>query len=96
MSPAVAFMSYVRFDDQHENGRLTELSQRLSSEVGLQTGSEFRIFHRNDVAWVSNGRSASMSRAMRSPFSSRSSHPVFSKAEPAAVNSNVFSIAKST
>jgi hypothetical protein len=48
----VAFMSYVRFDDQYENGRLTDLCQRLSDEVRLQTGSEFRIFQdRKDIAW---------------------------------------------
>lgn len=36
-----AFMSYVRSDDQHENGRLTELCKRLSGELRLQTGEEF-------------------------------------------------------
>jgi cobaltochelatase CobT len=47
----VAFMSYVRFDDQHERGRLTEFCQSLSGEVRLKTGSEFRIFQdRNDIA----------------------------------------------
>jgi hypothetical protein len=29
----IGFMSYVRFDDEHENGRLTELCKRLSGEV---------------------------------------------------------------
>src|SRR4029077_1089262 len=47
-----AFMSYVRFDDEHEDGRLTEFRQRLSGEVRLQTGSDFRIFQdRKDIAW---------------------------------------------
>jgi len=53
MSPVpAAFMSYVRRDDQHENRRLTEFRERLSGEVGLQTGEEFPIFQdSNDIAW---------------------------------------------
>jgi len=48
----VAFMSYVRFDDQHENGRLTQFCERLSGEVRMQTGDKFHIFQdRNDIAW---------------------------------------------
>ncbi|MGH7047434.1 MAG: right-handed parallel beta-helix repeat-containing protein, partial [Stellaceae bacterium] len=47
-----AFMSYVRLDDRHENGRLTQFRERLSGEVRLQTGEEFRIFQdTNDIAW---------------------------------------------
>jgi F-box protein 11 len=45
-------MSYVRRDDQHENSRLTQFRERLSGEVGLQTGEEFPIFQdSNDIAW---------------------------------------------
>ncbi|MFN2453615.1 MAG: right-handed parallel beta-helix repeat-containing protein [Pyrinomonadaceae bacterium] len=45
-------MSYVRFDDQHENGRLTEFRERLSGEVQMQTGESFSIFQdRNDILW---------------------------------------------
>jgi len=53
MSPIpAAFMSYVRRDDQHENRRLTEFRERLSGEVGLQTGEEFKIFQdSSDIAW---------------------------------------------
>jgi hypothetical protein len=53
MSPVpAAFMSYVRRDDQHENNRLTEFRERLSGEVGLQTGEEFVIFQDNKhIAW---------------------------------------------
>ena len=53
MSPVpAAFMSYVRRDDQHENSRLTQFRERLSGEVGLQTGEEFAIFQdNNDIAW---------------------------------------------
>jgi parallel beta-helix repeat protein len=48
----VAFLSYVRLDDQHENGRLSEFCQRLSGEVRLQTGETFHIFQdRNDIRW---------------------------------------------
>jgi hypothetical protein len=48
----VAFLSYVRLDDQHENGRLSDFCARLSGEVRLQTGEAFPIFQdRNDVRW---------------------------------------------
>ncbi|MEM9512368.1 MAG: right-handed parallel beta-helix repeat-containing protein, partial [Cyanobacteria bacterium P01_E01_bin.48] len=48
----VAFMSYVRLDDRHENGRLTQFRERLSGELRMQTGEPFEIFQdRNDVAW---------------------------------------------
>lgn len=48
----VGFMTYVRFDDEHENGRLTEFCKRLSGEVRVQTGERFHIFQdRNDIAW---------------------------------------------
>ena len=51
----VAFMSYVRFDDKHENGRLTEFRERLSAEVKMQTGEEFPIFQdREDIKWGQN------------------------------------------
>lgn len=48
----VAFLSYVRFDDEHDNGRLTEFRERLSREVRIQTGQSFEIFQdRKDIAW---------------------------------------------
>jgi F-box protein 11 len=48
-------MSYVRFDDQHDNGRLTQFRERLSGEVRIQTGEEFPIFQdRNDILWGQN------------------------------------------
>src|SRR3989304_7605505 len=50
-----AFMSYVRFDDKHEDGRLTEFRERLSAEVKMQTGEEFPIFQdRDDIKWGQN------------------------------------------
>ena len=48
----IAFMSYVRMDDAHENGRLSQFRERLSGEVRMQCGEEFEIFQdRNDIAW---------------------------------------------
>ena len=47
-----AFMSYVRFNDVHDDGQLSALRERLSAEVRAQTGNEFPIFQdRNDIAW---------------------------------------------
>jgi parallel beta-helix repeat protein len=51
-SDPIAFLSYVRFDDQHEDGRLTQFRERLSGEVRLQTGKKFEIFQdRNAITW---------------------------------------------
>ncbi|HEX8128753.1 MAG TPA: right-handed parallel beta-helix repeat-containing protein, partial [Pyrinomonadaceae bacterium] len=51
----IAFMSYVRVDDKHENGRLTDFRDRLSGEVRMQTGEDFPIFQdRNDIQWGQN------------------------------------------
>src|SRR5215470_7401202 len=45
-------MSYVRLDDQHENGQLSQFRERLSAEVRVQSGEDFPIFQdRNDIAW---------------------------------------------
>ena len=50
-----AFMSYVRFVDQHDDGQLTQFRERLAAEVQVQTGEEFAIFQdRNDIAWGQN------------------------------------------
>jgi F-box protein 11 len=49
---AAAFMSYVRFDDDHDDSQLTQFRERLSAEVRVQTGEELLIFQdRNDIAW---------------------------------------------
>jgi hypothetical protein len=49
---AVAFMSYVRSDDDHDSGRISELRQRLEGEIKMQTGRTFHIFQdRNDISW---------------------------------------------
>ncbi|WP_307675851.1 right-handed parallel beta-helix repeat-containing protein [Streptomyces sp. V4I2] len=48
-------MSYVRFNDQHDAGRLSQFRERLAAEVRAQTGEEFPIFQdRNDIAWGQN------------------------------------------
>jgi len=50
-----AFMSYVRFNDQHDDGQLSQFRERLEAEVRAQTGEEFAIFQdRNDIAWGQN------------------------------------------
>jgi F-box protein 11 len=50
-----AFMSYVRFNDQHDDGQLTMFRERLAAEIRAQTGEEFLIFQdRNDIAWGQN------------------------------------------
>lgn len=52
-----AFLSYVRFDDVHDDGQLTQFRERLGAEVQIQTGEDFPIFQdRNDVAWGQNWR----------------------------------------
>ncbi len=49
---SAAFMSYVRFNDQHDDGQLTQFRERLSAEVRAQTGEEFPTFQdRSDIAW---------------------------------------------
>jgi F-box protein 11 len=48
-------MSYVRFNDQHDDGQVTSFRERLATEVRAQTGEEFAIFQdRNDIAWGQN------------------------------------------
>lgn len=57
LTPA-AFLSYVRFDDKHEDGKISEIRERLCSEVRAQTGEEFPIFQdRNDIHWGENWES---------------------------------------
>jgi hypothetical protein len=44
-----AFMSYVRFNDQHDDGQLSQFRERLAAEVRAQTGQEFLTFRRNKI-----------------------------------------------
>jgi cobaltochelatase CobT len=51
----IAFLSYVRSDDEHDDGRITAFRKRLEGEVRMQTGDDFAIFQdRNDIAWGHN------------------------------------------
>ena len=48
----VAFLSYVRSDDDHDNGQITAFRKRLEGEVRMHTGAPFAIFQdRNDISW---------------------------------------------
>lgn len=48
----VAFLSYVRADDDHDWGRITQFRNRLEGEIKMQTGRPFAIFQdRNDISW---------------------------------------------
>ncbi|WP_051949358.1 TIR domain-containing protein [Methylosinus sp. PW1] len=48
----LAFLSYVRDDDAHDLGRISDLRMRLAGEVRMQTGRPFPIFQdRNDINW---------------------------------------------
>lgn len=50
-----AFMSYVRFNDRHDDGQISQFRERLAAEVRAQTGIEFPIFQdRSDIAWGQN------------------------------------------
>lgn len=48
---SAAFMSYVRFDDEHNGGQLTNFRKLLSGEVRAVTGRKFHIFQdTSDIA----------------------------------------------
>jgi cobaltochelatase CobT len=50
-----AFMSYAHRDDR--SGRLSKLRERLSEEVGVQTGEDFEIFQDRDaILWGQHWR----------------------------------------
>lgn len=47
-----AFFSYARFDDSHDNGRVSDLRKRLEAEVRAQTGEPFEIWQdRESIQW---------------------------------------------
>lgn len=51
------FLSYVRADDEHDRGNLTEFRKRLSGEVYAQAGVRFDIFQdKSHIAWGDNWR----------------------------------------
>ena len=48
----IAFLSYVRADDEHDHGRITLLRERLEGEVRMQAGGSFEIFQdKRDIKW---------------------------------------------
>lgn len=48
---SAAFMSYARFDDEHNSGQLTKFRKLLSGEVRALTGMQFDIFQdTSDIA----------------------------------------------
>jgi cobaltochelatase CobT len=48
----IAFLSYVRADDEHDRGRITALRGRLEGEVRMHTGKPFPIFQdKKDIKW---------------------------------------------
>lgn len=58
MAEPGAFLSYVWADDDHDRGYITELRNRLASEVRMQTGEDFMIFQdRKDILWGERWRS---------------------------------------
>jgi cobaltochelatase CobT len=93
----IAFLSYARFDDQHENGRMSEFCQYFSGEVQLQTGSKFRIFQDSkDIAWGEQWQHRIDQSLDLVTFLIPMITPSFFSSEAAATNWNVFSIAKSS
>lgn len=53
--PPAAFLSYTRFDDEHDGGRISLLRATLEGEIRAQTGEQVTIFQdRNDVLWGQN------------------------------------------
>jgi hypothetical protein len=51
--PPDAFLSYTRFDDQRERGRISQLRRELADEVRAVTGEPFEIFQ--DVEGIGIG-----------------------------------------
>ena len=53
LKPPDAFLSYTRFDDQHDIGAISEFCRRLASAVRAVTGVPFQIFQ--DVGGIGVG-----------------------------------------
>ncbi len=49
--PPAAFLSYVRNEDEYDEGRITELRKRLEAEIRLYTGQDFTIFYDRQIGW---------------------------------------------
>src|SRR6185437_15014145 len=49
------FLSYVRSDDDHDYGKISDLRKRLEGELRVHLGHAFPIFQdRNDIKWGQN------------------------------------------
>lgn len=52
MLEPIAFLSYTRFDNAHDEDRIAWFCERLSGEVKMQTGRPFPIFRdKKDIKW---------------------------------------------
>jgi parallel beta-helix repeat protein len=52
MPEPIAFLSYTRFDNAHDEDRIARFCERLSGEVKMQTGQPFPIFRdKKDIKW---------------------------------------------
>ena len=80
--PPDAFLSYTRFDDQHDGGTISEFCQRLASAVRAVTGEPFEIFQDVDDIDVGERWSGKLDRDARPRRGSsfRSSRPAISRA----------------
>src|SRR5262249_49595831 len=48
----LAFLSYVRTDDEHEDGKILTFAKRLRGQVRLFSGEDFEIFiDRDEIKW---------------------------------------------
>jgi len=53
------FVSYSSFDDQHDDGKLSALCQRLTEELRVQTGDDYSVFlDRKKIRTGDNWRTA--------------------------------------
>ena len=70
-----AFFSYVRFNDDRDDGRIGQLCEDLSREVQAQTGDPFPIWRdRNDIAWGEQWEERLQSRSRRRHLPPRRHH----------------------
>jgi hypothetical protein len=54
-APLAAFLSYVRSDDEYDNGGITKSRERLDKELRILTDENNATFQgRNDIAWGQN------------------------------------------
>jgi parallel beta-helix repeat protein len=57
MPEPIAFLSYTRFDNAHDEDRIAQFCERLSGEVKMQTSQPFPIFRdKKDIKWGQHWR----------------------------------------